>query len=64
MGERANVVSREDVKGRTDFADDYEDDPGEEFQGLERGGTGETESNSHHVCYLPSPQVKIYLDLF
>lgn len=37
VGERANLVSREDVKGRTDFADDYEKDPGEEFQGLDRG---------------------------
>lgn len=58
VGERANGVLREEVKGITDFADDYEEDPGEEFQGLEIGETGETESISHPVCYLPSPQVK------
>lgn len=57
VGERANGVSREDLKGRTDFADDYKEDPGEGFQGLERGGTGETGSVSYPVCYLPSPQV-------
>lgn len=64
VGERANGVPREEVKGITDFADDYKEDPGEGFQGLERGGRGKSKSFSHSFCYLPSPQAQIYLDLF